>query len=53
MPESRCQIEAGPGELACAKGTRQILWVFALMTSVGNPGFNDTSPTDSLQVAAP
>jgi hypothetical protein len=27
---------------ACAKGTRQILWVFALITSGNNPSFADT-----------
>jgi hypothetical protein len=27
---------------ACAPGTRQILWVFALMTSYDNPGFTDS-----------
>lgn len=27
--------------LACARSTRQILWVFALMTSAGNPRFVD------------
>jgi hypothetical protein len=28
---------------ACAPGTRSVLWVFALITSGGNPYFNDTS----------
>lgn len=28
---------------ACAKGTRQILWVFSLLTSDDNPNFSDTS----------
>jgi hypothetical protein len=28
-------------DFACAPGTRQILWVFALLTSVDNPDFND------------
>lgn len=34
-------VKSEPGQVnfACAKGTRQILWVFALMTSAGNPGF--------------
>ncbi len=29
-------------DFACAPGTRQILWVFALLTSGDNPDFNDT-----------
>jgi hypothetical protein len=28
---------------ACAKATRQILWVFSLLTSANNPNFADTS----------
>lgn len=28
---------------ACAKGTRQILWVFSLLTSNNNPNFSDSS----------
>jgi len=28
---------------ACAKGTRQILWVFSLLTSGNNPGYSDNS----------
>ena len=28
---------------ACAKDTRQILWVFSLLTSGNNPGFSDSS----------
>jgi hypothetical protein len=28
---------------ACAKGTRQILWVFSLLTSNNNPNFGDSS----------
>ena len=28
---------------ACGRGTRQVLWVFALLTSGGNPGFVDAS----------
>jgi hypothetical protein len=37
-------VKSEPGQVnfACAKTTRQILWVFALMTSGDNPGFNDT-----------
>ncbi len=34
--------EPGQVNFACAKGTRQILWVFALLTSNGNPQFADT-----------
>jgi hypothetical protein len=30
-------------DFACAPSTRAILWVFALVTSGGNPYFNDTS----------
>ena len=26
---------------ACGRGTRQVLWVFALLTSGGNPGYSD------------
>jgi hypothetical protein len=33
--------EPGQVDFACAQGTRQILWVFALLTSVDNPDFND------------
>jgi len=36
-------VRSEPGQVnfACAKDTRQILWVFALMTSAGNPNFAD------------
>lgn len=36
-------VAAEPSQLnfACAKGTQQILWVFALLTSGGNPGYVD------------
>ncbi len=36
-------VKSEPGQVnfACAKATRQILWVFALMTSRGNPDFAD------------
>jgi hypothetical protein len=36
-------VESEPGQVnfACAKSTRQILWVFALLTSGGNPAFAD------------
>ncbi len=33
--------EPGQVDFACAPATRQILWVFALMTSGDRPGFND------------
>ena len=33
--------EPGQVNFACAQGTRQILWVFALMTSGDNPDFAD------------
>ena len=33
--------EPGQVDFACAQGTHQILWVFALLTSVDNPDFND------------
>lgn len=38
-------VAAEPSQLdfACAKGSRQILWVFALLTSGGNPGYVDPS----------
>jgi hypothetical protein len=44
---SACQnpdVRSEPGQInfACAKSTRQILWVFALMTSGNNPDFTDT-----------
>ena len=44
---SACQnpdVKSEPGQVnfACAKTTRQILWVFALMTSADNPSFADT-----------
>ena len=34
--------EPGQVNFACAKATRQILWVFALLTSNDNPHFADT-----------
>src|ERR1022692_279662 len=36
-------VKSEPGQVnfACAKATRQILWVFALMTSADNPNFTD------------
>jgi hypothetical protein len=36
-------VKSEPGQVnfACAKSTRQILWVFALLTSSGNPHFTD------------
>ncbi|HEX6452828.1 MAG TPA: hypothetical protein VF060_25635 [Trebonia sp.] len=36
-------VAAEPSQVnfACAKGTRQVLWVFALLTSGGNPGYVD------------
>jgi hypothetical protein len=33
--------EPGQVNFACAAATRQVMWVFALMTSGGNPGFGD------------
>jgi hypothetical protein len=37
-------VVSNPGQVnfACAKSTRQILWVFALLTSNDNPNFADT-----------
>ena len=45
--EQACQnpnVMSEPGQVnfACAKATRQILWVFALITSDNNPSFADT-----------
>jgi hypothetical protein len=45
--ERACQnpnVMSEPGQVnfACARGTRQILWVFALITSDNNPSFADT-----------
>jgi len=45
--ETACQnpnVMSEPGQVnfACARGTRQILWVFALITSDNNPSFADT-----------
>lgn len=34
--------EPGQVNFACAKSTRPILWVFALLTSADNPSFDDT-----------
>jgi hypothetical protein len=36
-------VKSEPGQVnfACAKGTRQILWVFAMLTSSDNPEFAD------------
>ena len=44
--DKACQnpnLESEPDQVnfACAKNTRQILWVFALLTSDDNPGFAD------------
>ena len=38
-------VRSEPGQInfACGKTTRQILWVFALMTSGNNPNFADTT----------
>jgi hypothetical protein len=38
-------VAAEPSGLnfACASGTKQVLWVFALLTSGGNPGYVDQS----------
>ena len=36
------QSEPGQVNFACAQATRQILWVFALLTSGNNPNFVDT-----------
>jgi hypothetical protein len=56
-------VKSEPGQVnfACAKDTRQVLWVFALMTSGGSANFNDTktgrqglepiTPTQGGQVA--
>jgi hypothetical protein len=56
-------VKSEPGQVnfACAKTTRQVLWVFALLTSGGNANFNDTktgrqglepiTPTQGGQVA--
>ena len=37
-------VKSEPGQVnfACAKATRQVLWVFALMTSADNPNFANT-----------
>jgi len=39
---TRCHVRAGPDQLRLRKGTQQILWVFALLASSGNPQFSDT-----------
>jgi hypothetical protein len=54
--------EPGQVNFACAKATRQVLWVFALLTSDNNPQFEDTktgrqglepiTPAQGGQVAA-
>jgi hypothetical protein len=38
-------VAAEPSQVnfACGTGTRQVLWVFALLTSGGNPGYVDSS----------
>ncbi len=53
--------EPGQVNFACAKGTHQILWVFALLTSNGNPAYADAktgrkglepiTPTQGGQIA--
>jgi hypothetical protein len=35
--------EPSGANFACGAGTQQVLWVFALLTSGGNPGFVDSS----------
>jgi hypothetical protein len=57
-------VVSDPGQVnfACAKATRQVLWVFALLTSDNNPRFEDTrtgrqglepiTPAQGGQVAA-
>jgi hypothetical protein len=37
-------VKSEPGQVnfACASSTRQVLWVFSLLTSGDNPDFNDT-----------
>lgn len=37
------QSEPDQVDFACAPATRQVLWVFALLTSGDNPGFADTA----------
>lgn len=36
-------VKSEPGQInfACAKGTQQILWIFALLTSAGSPAYHD------------
>ncbi|MBV9379102.1 MAG: hypothetical protein JOY82_18745 [Streptosporangiaceae bacterium] len=57
--EKACQnpdVMSEPGQVnfACAKPTRQILWVFALMTSGNNPNFTDPrSGRKGLEPIAP
>jgi hypothetical protein len=65
--ETACQnpdVRSEPGQVnfACARATRPILWVFALLTSHNNPSFTDRAtgrmglepitPTQGGQVAA-
>jgi hypothetical protein len=48
------QSEPGQVNFACAQGTRQILWVFALLTSGNNPNFADaTTGRRGLEPIAP
>jgi hypothetical protein len=49
-------VNSEPGQInfACAKGTQQILWVFALLASSGNPQFSDAkSGRKGLEPIAP
>ena len=49
-------IKSEPGQVnfACASGTRQILWVFALLTSADNPNFtNPKTGRQGLEPIAP
>ena len=49
-------VTSEPGQInfACAKGTQQILWVFALLASSGNPQFSDAkSGRKGLEPIAP
>ena len=41
LPEPNVASEPGQVNFACGETTRQVLWVFALMTSNDNPNYSD------------
>ncbi|HLH58089.1 MAG TPA: hypothetical protein VKV33_02950 [Streptosporangiaceae bacterium] len=48
-------VKSEPGQVnfACAKGTQQVLWVFALLTSNNNPNYTDKNGRTGLEPITP